>query len=59
MVSYFSKRLSDTESRYSAYERELLAILYACKHWRRYIYGKKVVVYTDHKSLKYIMDNPL
>ncbi|GJR85305.1 putative nucleotidyltransferase, ribonuclease H [Tanacetum coccineum] len=33
---------------------ELGAILFALKSWRRYLYGTKSVIYTDHKSLQHI-----
>ncbi|GJX36090.1 putative reverse transcriptase domain-containing protein [Tanacetum coccineum] len=31
-------------------------IAYASRLWRHYLYGTKCVVYTDHKSLQYILD---
>lgn len=54
-LSFFSKKLSDTQARYSVYDRELLAIYMAVKHFRRLIEGNDVVVYTDHKPLSYAM----
>lgn len=54
-LSFFSKKLSDTQSRYSTYDRELLAIYMAVKHFRRLIEGNEVVVYTDHKPLTYAL----
>lgn len=54
-LSFYSKKLSDTQSRYSVYDRELLAVYMAVKHFRRLIEGNDVVVYTDHKPLTYAM----
>lgn len=57
-VAYASKKLKPAEVNYPVHERELLAIVYACRMWRSYLLGSKVVVYTDHASLKYIFRQP-
>ncbi|GKA17659.1 putative nucleotidyltransferase, ribonuclease H [Tanacetum coccineum] len=36
--------------------KELGAVVFALRLWRHYLYGMKCVVYTDHKSLQYILD---
>ena len=36
--------------------KELLAIVWSCKHFRPYLLGKKFVIVTDHKPLKWIMN---
>ena len=51
-VWYGSRRLSKTEERYSATEREMLAIQYFVTYWRPYLWGTKFKVYTDHSPLK-------
>lgn len=45
--------MTPTEQRYSAQEREMLAVVHALKKWRGYIEGSPIVVRTDHESLKY------
>ena len=50
-VQYFSRKLNSAERNYSTGDRELLAIVAACKRWRPYLDGKKNVVLTDHKPL--------
>lgn len=50
-IAYASRRLTDTEARYSALERELLGIVWAIEHFRPYVFGRKFKVQTDHKPL--------
>ncbi|XP_015939656.1 uncharacterized protein LOC107465175 [Arachis duranensis] len=40
---------------YTTTEKELLAIVYAFDKFRQYLIGSKVIVYTDHAALKYLM----
>jgi hypothetical protein len=54
-IAFESRRMTPTEQRYSAQEREMLAIVYALQKWRRYIEGAPVLVRTDHESLKYFL----
>ena len=50
-VAYFSRKLSDCETRYSAYDRELLAMYLSIKNFRPYVEGKPFTLYTDQKPL--------
>jgi len=52
-ISYYSRNLNETEQRYSTIERELLAVIECLRHFRYYIYGRKVKILTDHKPLTY------
>ena len=54
-VCYASKCLTETEQRYGQIEKEFLAILFSCKKFEQYIYGKKVTIQTDHLPLVSIM----
>ena len=53
-VAYMSKKLDATQSRYSAQERELLAVVEALKQWKYWLQGSDITVVTDHDSLKLI-----
>ena len=57
-VAYESKKLSPAEMRYSAYERELLGIVWAIGKWRHYFEGRKLIVQTDHSSLRHLPNQP-
>ncbi|KAA3486320.1 Transposon Ty3-I Gag-Pol polyprotein [Gossypium australe] len=43
------------EVNYLTHDLELAAVVFALKLWRHYLYGEKSVIYTDHKSLKYLL----
>ncbi|GKD41246.1 putative reverse transcriptase domain-containing protein, partial [Tanacetum coccineum] len=44
------------EKNYTIHDLELGAVVFALKMWRHYLYGTKCVVFTDHKSLRHILD---
>jgi transposase InsO family protein len=53
-IAYASKSLSDAESRYSNIEREMLGIVFGLERFHHYVYGRHVLVETDHKPLEAI-----
>lgn len=55
VISYASRTLSKSEIKYCVTRKELLALVFACKHFRHYLYGHKVIVRTDHSALKWLM----
>ncbi|KAJ0764722.1 putative nucleotidyltransferase, Ribonuclease H [Helianthus annuus] len=54
-IAYFSKALSDRNLSKSAYEREMMALVLAVQHWRSYLLGARFTVFTDQKSLKFLL----
>ena len=59
-VAYASRALTPTETRYAQIEKELLAIVFGCKHFEAYTYGRDIVhVETDHQPLEIIVRKPL
>lgn len=55
-IAFFSKTLSDAQIKYSTYDRELLGIYMAVKHFRRLIEGRVFTIFTDHKPLIHAFD---
>ena len=51
-ISFFSKQLNKQQAKYSATERELLAIVLTVEHFKQFLYWKKFKIYTDHQPLK-------
>ncbi|KXZ75691.1 Retrovirus-related Pol polyprotein from transposon 17.6-like Protein [Tribolium castaneum] len=51
-VAYYSRRTTDYESRYPAYDLETLAIVEAVEHFRVYLYGVQFTVFTDCNSVR-------
>ena len=43
------------EHNYPTHDLELDAVVFSLKIWRHYLYGEKCIIYTDHKSLKYLL----
>ena len=57
-IAYASRQLKPHETRYPTHDLELGAVVFALKTWRHYLYGVRFTIFTDHKSLKHIMDQP-
>jgi ribonuclease HI len=55
VIIYASRQLKPYEVNYQVHDLELAAIVFALRVWRHYLYGMQVQIFTDHKSLKYLM----
>ncbi|KAL0832341.1 hypothetical protein ABMA28_001774 [Loxostege sticticalis] len=52
-LAFFSRKLSPSQTKYSPYDRELLAIYEAVKHFRHMLEARHFIVYTDHKPISF------
>ncbi|KAL2243646.1 UNVERIFIED_CONTAM: Retrovirus-related Pol polyprotein from transposon 17.6 [Sesamum indicum] len=55
VIYYASRMLDNAQSNYTTTEKELLAIVFALEKFRHYLLGTKVVVYSDHAALRYLL----
>lgn len=57
-VAFASRTLHKSERPYSTSEKECLGVIWALEHFRPYIEGSNVSVFTDHNSLRWLMSRP-
>jgi hypothetical protein len=50
-LAFYSTKLSPAQLNYSAFDRELLAVFMAIRHFRFMLEGHSFVVFTDHRPL--------
>ena len=50
-IAYFSRKLTPPETRYSTFDRELLAVYLSIRQFRHMVEGREFSVFTDHKPL--------
>ena len=59
-VEFAAKSLTETQQRYSVIEKEFLAIAFACKRFRYYLWGRDAIaIETDHQPLIGLMHKPI
>ena len=54
VISYASKAFSGSEKNWTTTEKEAYAVVWALQYFHPYVYGRKVVIYIDHKALKWL-----
>jgi hypothetical protein len=58
-IAFSSRKLCTTEMNYTTNEREGLAMVYALQKFRHYLLGGHFKMFTDHSSLKYLVNKPV
>ena len=54
VIAYASRKLKPYEQSYPTHDLELVAVVFALKIWRHFLFGETCDIFTDHKSLKYL-----
>lgn len=55
VIYYANRTLDETQINYAMTKKELLAIFYAFDKFHSYLIDYKVIIYTDHIAIKYLM----
>jgi hypothetical protein len=58
-VAFFSRPVAPRHRSLGAYERELIGLILAVRHWRPYLWCRHFLVRTDHFSLNFLLDQRL
>lgn len=56
VITYAYRQLKMHECNYLMHDLVLSVVVFAPKIWRHYLYGKKLLFYTNHKILKYLLN---
>ena len=54
VMAYASRQLKPYERNYPTRDLELVAVIFALKIWRHFLFDETYEMYIDHKSLKYL-----
>jgi hypothetical protein len=58
-IAYYNEALKGKSKLLSTYDKEMLAVVKAVRKWRPYLLGRSFVIKTDHRSLKYLLEQRL
>ena len=57
-IAFESHKLSEEEQKYTAQEKELLAVIHCLRTWRHYLLGSKFLVKTDNSAVSHFLTQP-
>lgn len=55
-IAFFSSALAQRHNKLTAYEKELIGLAKAVRHWHSYFWGSSFIIRTDHYSLKFLLE---
>ena len=59
LIMFASRNFSTAEKNYTTIERERLVMVYALEKFQHYLLGGHFKMFTDHSSLKYLVNKPV
>ena len=59
LISFMSKAMTDTQSRYSNIECEIFGVVTGVEHFHQYLFGRQFTLNTDHKPIESLVLKPL
>jgi hypothetical protein len=58
LITFTNRKLSSTKNNYTMTKRDGLVMLYALQKFRHYLLGSHFKMYTDHSTLRYLVNKP-
>ncbi|RDX95640.1 Retrovirus-related Pol polyprotein, partial [Mucuna pruriens] len=58
VIAYASRTMDPAQQNYTTIEKELLAIVFALDKFRSYLLSSKIIVFSDHAALRYLLKKP-
>ncbi|RDY01430.1 Retrovirus-related Pol polyprotein from transposon 17.6, partial [Mucuna pruriens] len=58
VIAYASRTMDQAQINYTTIEKELLAIVFSLDKFRSYLLGSRVIIFSDHAALKYLLRKP-
>ncbi|RDY13989.1 Retrovirus-related Pol polyprotein, partial [Mucuna pruriens] len=58
VIAYASRTMDPTQLNYTTTKKELLAIVFALDKFQSYLLGSKIIVFSDHAALRFLLKKP-
>ena len=55
-MAFASKKLTETQQRWSTIEKEAYAALWSLNRFKQWIFGKEITLYSDHNPITYLTE---
>jgi RNase H-like domain found in reverse transcriptase len=52
-IAYYSRKLTTAQQKYSTIKKELLSILEVLEYYRAFLWGRDILINTNHRNLTY------